>query len=179
MKEYSAESIRNVALVSHSSAGKTMLAEACLHFTGASTRLGKIEDGTTVSDNDEEEIRRGISVYTSVIPVEYKDTKINFLDTPGYTDFVGEVISALRVSDGAVILLDSVSGREVGTEVAWNYCDTFNLPRLVVMNKMNRENANFKKALESMQAYTDTRLIPIHLPWGEKVNSRESSTSLP
>ena len=168
MKEYSAESIRNVALVSHSSAGKTMLAEACLHFTGASTRLGKIEDGTTVSDYDEEEIRRGISVYTSVIPVEYKNTKINFLDTPGYTDFVGEVISALRVSDGAVILLDSVSGREVGTEVAWNYCDTFNLPRLLVMNKMNRENANFKKALESMQTYTDTRLIPIHLPWGEK-----------
>jgi len=168
MKEYSADSIRNVALVSHSSAGKTMLAEACLHFTGATTRLGKIEDGTTVSDYDEEEIRRGISVYTSVIPVEYKNTKINLLDTPGYTDFVGEVISALRVSDAAVILLDSVSGREVGTEVAWNYCDEFNLPRLLVMNKMNRENANFKKALDTMQAYTDTRLIPIHLPWGEK-----------
>ena len=168
MKEYSADSIRNVALVSHSSAGKTMLAEACLHFSGATTRLGKIEDGTTVSDYDEEEIRRGISVYTSVIPVEYKNTKINLLDTPGYSDFVGEVISALRVSDGAVILLDSVSGREVGTEIAWNYCDDFNLPRLLVINKMNRDNANFKKALESMQSFTDTRLIPIHLPWGEK-----------
>ena len=168
MKEYSADSIRNVALVSHSSAGKTMLAEACLHFTGASTRLGKIEDGTTVSDYDEEEIRRGISVYTSVLPVEYKNVKINLLDTPGYTDFVGEVISALRVSDAAIILLDAVSGREVGTEVAWNYCDEFNLPRLLIINKMNRENANFQKALASMEAYTDTRLIPIQLPWGEK-----------
>ena len=101
MKEYTTPFIRNVALISHSSAGKTMLAEACLHYTGATTRLGKIEDGTTSSDYDEEELRRKISLYTSVIPVEYKDVKINLLDTPDYTDFVGEVISALRVADGA------------------------------------------------------------------------------
>ena len=100
MKEYTTEFIRNIALASHSSSGKTMLAEAFLHFTGATTRLGKIEDGTTVSDFEDEEIRRGISLSTAVIPVEYKDHKINFLDTPGYTDFVGEVISALRVADG-------------------------------------------------------------------------------
>jgi elongation factor G len=106
MKEYTTESIRNIALASHSSAGKTLLTEAFLHFTGATTRMGKVEDGTTVSDFDEEEVRRGISIYTSVIPVEYKGTKINFLDTPGYTDFVGEMISALRVADGAVILVD-------------------------------------------------------------------------
>src|SRR5664279_743752 len=119
MKEYTSASIRNVALVSHSSAGKTMMAEAFLHFTGATTRLGKIEDGTTTSDFDDEEIRRGISLYTGVIPIEYKDKKINFLDTPGYTDFVGEVISALRVVDGALLLVDAVSGLEVGTEIAW------------------------------------------------------------
>ena len=90
-----------------------MLTEACLHVTGGTTRLGKIDDGTTASDNDEEEIRRKISLYTSVIPVEYKDTKINFLDTPGYTDFVGEVISALRVADGAIVLLhDAATGQE-------------------------------------------------------------------
>ena len=168
MKEYPTNSLRNVAFVSHSSAGKTMLAEAFLHFTGATTRLGRVEDGTTVSDFDEEEIRRGISLYTSVIPVEYKDCKINILDTPGYTDFVGEIISALSVVDGAVVLVDAVAGLEVGTEVAWNYCSEFNLPRLLVVNKVDRENANFQKALESMQNFSEIRLIPVQLPWGEK-----------
>ncbi|MEA4907553.1 MAG: GTP-binding protein, partial [Anaerolineaceae bacterium] len=170
MKEYTAENIRNVALVSHSSAGKTMLAEAFLHYTGATTRLGRIEDGTTVSDYDEEEVRRGISLYSTVIPVEYKEVKVNFLDTPGYTDFVGEVISALRVADSAIVLLDSVSGREVGTEIAWNYCDSFKLPRFLVVNKMNRENANFQKALQSMEEFSEARLIPVQLPWGEKLD---------
>ncbi|MDX9863727.1 MAG: elongation factor G [Anaerolineaceae bacterium] len=168
MKEYTSNSIRNVALVSHSSAGKTMLAEACLHFAGVTTRLGKIEDGTTVSDFDDEESRRGISVYTSVLPVEYKNAKINLLDTPGYTDFVGEMISALRVADSALVLVDAVSGVEVGTEVAWDYCDQFNLPRCVVINKMNRENADFKKALASIENFSDKRMLPIQLPWGEK-----------
>ena len=168
MKEYTSDLIRNVALVSHSSAGKTMLAEACLHFTGATTRLGKIEDGTTVSDFDEEENRRSISVYTSILPIEYKNAKINLLDTPGYTDFVGEMISALRVADSALVLIDAVSGMEVGTEVAWDYCDQFNLPRCIVINKMNRENADFKKALASIEKFSDKRLLPIQLPWGEK-----------
>jgi elongation factor G len=168
MKEYTTESIRNVALVSHSSAGKTMLAEAFLHFTGATTRLGKIEDGSTVSDFEEEEIRRGISLSTSVVPVEYRDCKINVLDTPGYTDFVGEVISALRISDSAVVMVDSVSGAEVGTEIALSYCDLFKLPRMVVINKMNRDNANYSKALDSIQEISEKRLIPVQLPWGEK-----------
>lgn len=168
MKEYSTDSIRNVTLISHSSAGKTMLAEAFLHFTGATTRLGKIEDGTTISDFDDEEIRRGISLYTSIIPIEYKNIKINLLDTPGYNDFVGEVISALRVADGAVVLVDSVAGMEVGTEIAWNYCTKFNLPRFVVINKMDRENANFRKALATVEEFSDIRLIPLQLPWGEK-----------
>jgi len=168
MKEYPTEAIRNIALVSHSGAGKTMLAEAFLHFTGATTRLGKIEDGTTVSDFEEEEQRRGISLSTAILPVEYKDHKINILDTPGYTDFIGEVISALRVADGALVLVDSVAGAEVGTEIAWGYCDTFKLPRFVVINKMNRDNANFRKALESAQQIANMRLIPVQLPWGEK-----------
>jgi elongation factor G len=170
MKEYTTESIRNIALVSHGSAGKTMLAEALLHFTGATTRLGKIEDGTTVSDFEEEEIRRGISLSTAVLPLEYKGCKINLLDTPGYTDFVGEVISALRIADGAVIVVDSVAGAEVGTEIALSYCDVFQLPRMVIINKMNRDNANFQKALESVQQISDKRLIPVELPWGEKAD---------
>ncbi len=168
MKEYNTDSIRNIALVSHSSAGKTMLAEAFLHFTRATTRLGKIEDGTSVSDFEDEEIRRGISLSTAVIPVEYQDHKINILDTPGYNDFIGEMISALRVSDGALVVVDSVAGAEVGTEIAWNYCDQLNTPRFVVINKMDRDNANFHQALNSVQQLSDIRLLPIQLPWGEK-----------
>ncbi len=168
MKEYTTDSIRNIALVSHSSTGKTMLAEAFLHFTGATTRLGKIEDGTTISDFEDEEIRRGISLSTSIIPIEYKDHKLNILDTPGYTDFIGEMISALRVSDAALVVVDSVAGAEVGTEIAWNYCDQFNTPRFVLINKMDRDNANFHKALESVQALSDVHLLPVQLPWGEK-----------
>ena len=101
MKEYTTEFLRNIALVSHGGAGKTMLAEAFLHATGATTRLGKVEDGTTASDYDDEEHRRKISIYSSVIPIEHRDHKINIIDAPGYTDFVGEIISALSVADGA------------------------------------------------------------------------------
>ncbi len=169
MKEYSTDKIRNVVLASHSGAGKTILCEALLHFTGATTRMGKIEDGTTASDFDEEEIRRKISLYTSVIPVEYRDTKINFLDTPGYTDFVGEVISSMRVAEGVVVLVDAVNGLEVGTEIALNYCTKMNMPRFVLINKMERENASFQKSLVSVQEYSDIRLIPVQLPWGEKL----------
>jgi elongation factor G len=170
MKEYTTENIRNIALASHSGSGKTMLAEAFLHFSGATTRLGKIEDGTTAADFEEEEIRRGISLSTGVIPVEYKDHKINLLDTPGYTDFVGEMISALRVADGVLIVVDSVSGVEVGTEVAWHTSDQFKLPRFVVISKMNRENANFHKALDTVRQISDARLLPVQLPWGEQAD---------
>ena len=170
MKEYQTEKIRNIALVSHSSAGKTMLAEAFLHTTGVTTRLGRIEDGTTASDFEDEEIRRGISLSTSVIPIEHNDHKINLLDTPGYTDFVGEVISALRVADSAVIVVDSVAGTEVGTEIGWSYADEFNLPRFVLINKMDRDNADFQKALSTVKEITETRLIPVQLPWGEKAD---------
>ncbi len=171
MKEYTTEFIRNIALVSHGGAGKTMMAEAFLHVTGATTRLGKVDEGTTVSDYDEEEIRRRISLYTSVIPVEHRDHKINVLDAPGYTDFIGEVISALRVSDGALVLVDSVAGMEVGTEVAWKYCERFDLPRFVVISKMDRDNANFASAYASVEEFVKSRgqrLIKVQLPWGEK-----------
>ena len=168
MKEYKTESIRNIVLASHSGAGKTILSEALLFLTGAINRVGKIEDGSTVSDFDEEEQRRSISIYTSVLPVEYKDHKINILDTPGYTDFLGEEISAMRVSDGAVIMVDAVAGIEVGTELAWNYSEEFKLPRFLLINKMDRENANFQRVLDAFQEITDVRLIPVQLPWGEQ-----------
>lgn len=170
MKEYSTPNIRNIALASHSGSGKTMLAESLLYFSGAITRLGEINAGTTVSDFQDEEKRRGISISTSVVPVEYNNFKINLLDTPGYTDFVGEVISAMRVVDGVIIPVDSVAGAEVGTEIAWNYADDFNLPRFVVINMMDRENANFQKALDSVRQMTSMRLLPLQLPWGEKAD---------
>lgn len=171
MKEYTTEFLRNVALVSHGSAGKTMLAEAFLHGTGATTRLGKIDDGTTASDYDEEEARRKISLYTTVLPLEYRDHKINLLDAPGFTDFVGEVVSALSVADSAVVLVDAVAGLEVGTEVAWRYADDFKLPRFVVINKLDRDNANYEKAYASVEEYAHAgghRLVKVQLPIGEK-----------
>jgi len=168
MKEYTTEYLRNIALVSHGGAGKTMMAEAFLHFSGATTRLGKVEDGTTVSDHDEEEIRRKISIYTSVIPVEFRDHKINILDAPGFTDFIGEVVSTLSVADAAVVLVDSVAGMEVGTEIAWRYADDFKLPRFVVINRLDRDNANFAKALASVEEFSEPRLIKVQLPMGEK-----------
>lgn len=170
MKEYSTKSIRNIALASHSSSGKTMLTEAMLHFTGAITRMGDIKEGSTVSDFQEEEKRRGISISTSVIPIEYQNHKINFLDTPGYTDFVGEVISAMGVADGVIIPVESVAGTEVGTELAWSYADKFNLPRFVLINALDRDNANFQKAMDSVREITDTRLIRFQIQWGEKAD---------
>ena len=171
MKEYTTEFLRNIALVSHGGAGKTMLAEAFLHATKATTRLGKIEDGTTASDYDDEEHRRKISIYSSVIPIEHHDHKINVIDAPGYTDFVGEIVSALSVADGAIFLVDAVSGIEVGTELAWRYADDFNLPRFFVINKMDRDNANFDETYDSIEAFVKAhgkRAIKVHLPIGQK-----------
>ena len=168
MKEYAAERIRNVALVGHGGSGKTSLVEALLHVAGLTTRMGRIEDGNTLSDFDEEEIRRCISLYTSVIPIEFQENKINFLDTPGFPDFVGEVKSALHVADAAIVLVDSVAGVEVGTELTWQYCDEYKLPRFVLIAKMDRDNANFQQALASAQGLTTAKLVPVQLPWGEK-----------
>ncbi|MDP1714240.1 MAG: elongation factor G [Anaerolineales bacterium] len=171
MKEYTTEFLRNVALVSHGGAGKTMLAEAFLHATGATTRLGKVEDGTTVSDYDDDEHRRKISIYSSIIPIEHRDHKINIIDAPGYTDFVGEMISALSVADGVLILVDAVAGIEVGTEIAWRHADEFNLPRFFIINKMDRDNANFEEAYAAVEEFVRAhgkRAIKVHLPIGEK-----------
>jgi elongation factor G len=168
MKEYGTEFIRNVALVGHSGAGKTSLTEAFLFNTGVTTRLGKVEDGAALADFEDEEHRRRISISTAVIPIEYKNHKINFLDTPGFTDFVGEVKSALHVADAALVVVDAVSGVEVGTELTWQYCDERNLPRFVVINKLDRENANFQRTLEAVQASFKAKLIPLQLPMGEQ-----------
>jgi elongation factor G len=169
MKEYATNAIRNIALVSHGGAGKTSLGEAMLFLTGAITRMGKVEDGSTISDFEEEEIRRGLSLSTAILPVEYEDHKINILDTPGYTDFIGEVISALGVSDSAVVMIDAVSGVEVGTEVVWESCKQFNMPRFLLINKMDRDNASYERALASLDTLpTEATFLPLQLPWGRR-----------
>jgi elongation factor G len=169
MKEYATENIRNIALVSHGGAGKTSLGEAMLFHSGAVNRLGKVDEGNSVSDFEEEEIRRKQSLSTSILPIEFQNHKLNVLDTPGFMDFVGEAISALWVSEGAVLLVDSVAGVEVGTEVMWNYCEEFGLPRCVVISKMDRDNANFRNTLASLSSLSgDVTFIPAQLPWGER-----------
>ncbi len=166
MNQYPADRIRNVGLFSHGGAGKTSLTEALLFDTKAVTRLGRVEEGNTVSDFDADEVKRRISVSTAVAPVEWRDTKINVLDAPGYADFMGEVKSALRVVDAAVILVDASAGVEVGTEQAWRLAEERGLPRLIFINKMDRENADFARALESARTTFGKAVAPIQFPIG-------------
>jgi elongation factor G len=166
MKDYDTKQLRNIVLLGHGSAGKTSLAEAMLFTSGAINRMGGVEDGTTVADFDEEEIRRHISLNLALVPVEWEGHKINVLDTPGYTDFVGEVKSAIRVADLALILVDAVSGVEVGTELVWNFAEEQGLPRMVVVNKMNRENANLDRTLGALRDALGQNFVPVHLPIG-------------
>lgn len=167
MTNYTTEQIRNVALIGHSSSGKTTLSEALLFDTGATGRRGRVEDGTTVSDWDEEAIRRKISVATSVLPCEWQGRKINLLDAPGFIDFVGEVKGAIAVADAALVIVDSVAGVEVGTELGWGYLDERSLPRAVFVNKMDRENANFERVLASLRNAFNGTIVPAQLPIGE------------
>ena len=170
MKEYKVEQLRNVVLLSHGGAGKTSLTEAMLYDSGGVSRLGKVDDGTTASDYDPEEIRRKISVNTSVVPCEWDGHKINVLDTPGYADFVGEVKGALRAADSAVVLLDAVSAVEVGTEQVWEYADEIGLPRMLFINKMDRENADFGRALSQAQGSLPGNIVPLQLPIGAQAS---------
>ena len=166
MAEFSTDKIRNVTIIGHGSSGKTSLVEALLFNAGGSNRVGRVEDGSTMSDWDAEEQRRGISINLSVVPVDFQGTKLNLLDTPGYLDFVGEVISGLAVSEAGLVLVDSVAGVEVGTELAWEQLDAVDKPRLIFVNKMDRENANFDNALASVHEVFSGTILPFQLPIG-------------
>ena len=166
MQQYGLENIRNTVLLSHCGAGKTSVSEAILFAAGAITRLGKVDDGSTTSDYDPDEVKRKISINLAMLPCQWKETKINLIDTPGYSDFVGEVKAAIRVSEGAVIVVCAASGVEVGTEQVWAYSQEANLPRLIFINKMDRENADFYKTLEQIQSKFGTKCIPLQLPIG-------------
>ncbi|AOT71112.1 elongation factor G [Geosporobacter ferrireducens] len=167
MKEYQSDKIRNVALVGHGGCGKTILTESMLFTTKVTNRLGKVEDGNTVSDFDKEEIARKISIGTSLIPIEWKDCKYNILDTPGYFDFIGEVQSALRVADGAVIVMDASSGIEVGTEKVWKYTIDRKMPKFIFINKMDKENVNFDKLLNDLREKFGKGIAPFAIPLGD------------
>ncbi len=166
MKQYSPSRIRNVVLLAHGGAGKTSLAEAMLFTAKTINRLGRVEDGTTLSDWDADEIKRHISVSTSVLPLEWRDHKINLLDAPGYDDFVGETRSAARAADAALIVLCAASGVEVGTERAWALADEAKLPRIVFVNKLERENANFERTYADSRAAFGSSVVALHLPIG-------------
>jgi elongation factor G len=168
--QYTSDKIRNIALVSHSSAGKTSLAEAMLFSAGAISRLGKVADGTTTSDYDPEEIKRQISINLSLLPCQWKDTKFNIIDTPGYLDFVAEVKAGLAVSESAIIVVCAVSGVEVGTEQVWEYADNLKLPRLIFVNKMDRENVNFYSRLKDIQSKLGMKCVSVQLPLGAENN---------
>ncbi|NLU11205.1 MAG: elongation factor G [Tepidanaerobacter acetatoxydans] len=170
MKNYKSDMIRNVGLIGHSGSGKTSLAEAMLYNSGSTDRLGKIDEGNTICDYDPEEIKRRISISNAIAPCEWKDNKINIIDTPGYFDFVGEVKSALRVVENAVIAVCAVSGVEVGTEQVFKYAEDANLPRIFFINKMDRENANFNKVLDQIREFFGPKAVPLQLPIGSEAN---------
>jgi len=166
MEQFGLDKIRNVVLLSHSGAGKTSASEAMLFTAKVISRLGTVEEGSTTSDYDPDEIKRQISINLSILPCQWKGVKINLIDTPGYSDFVGEVKAAMRVAEGAVILACAASGVEVGTEQVWSYCEEAKLPRLIFINKMDRENADFYRTLGQIQSKFGSRCLPLQLPIG-------------
>jgi elongation factor G len=169
MNEYTSENIRNVALVGHQSSGKTSLVEALLYNTGVTSRIGTIAEKNTVSDWDDEEKERGLSLSTSLVPIEFNGTKINVLDAPGFTDFQGELKNAIRVADSVIVVVDAVAGVEVGTELAWEYARVFQQPIIVVINKMDRENANFDEVMDQLEtSFEDYKFVPVMLPIGQE-----------
>ncbi len=168
MNVYHAPQIRNVALISHGGSGKTSLADVALYDTGAATRIGKVDDGSSVSDYDADEIKRHMSISLSVVPLEWHGGKINLLDTPGYADFVGEVMSGLRVADAAVVVVSAEKSVEVGTELVWRYADQHALPRLIFVNKLDRENTSYDRTLEALRARFGAKVAPLTIPIGEQ-----------
>ena len=162
------DKLRSIALLGHAGSGKTSLSEALLYNTQAVSRLGRVEDGNTVSDYEAEEVKRVGSIQAALIPCNMKGHKLNFLDTPGYDDFIGEVILSMRVVEGAIVAVASNSGVEVGTERAWNRCEEKGIPRLIFINKMDRENADFNRSLDSVQSNFGRRCVPFQVPIGSE-----------
>jgi len=172
LKGYTPDRVRNVALVGHGGSGKTTLAEALLLHTGVVTRMGRVEDGSTVCDTEPEEIKRGLSLSLAVAPIEFHDHKINIIDTPGYLDFVSDVHAALRVADLAVFVVSAIEGVEVGTETAWRIAAELDVPRMVFVNKLDRERASFERTLDQLRDVFGAGIAPLELPIGAEADFR-------
>lgn len=164
MNVYTTDKIRNVVLLGHGGCGKTSLVEAMAYLAGMTKRMGKVTDGNTISDYDKEEIKRLFSVNTSVVPINWGDTKINVLDTPGYFDFVGEVEEAVSAADAAIIVISGKAGIEVGTKKAWELCERYNLPRMIFVSDMDIDEASYRQVVEDLQVMYGKRIAPFHLP---------------
>ncbi len=164
MNIYTTDKIRNVALVGHGGSGKTSLAEAMAYLSGITSRMGKVDDGNTVSDFDKEEIKRKISINTSVVPIEWEGYKINILDTPGFFDFAGEVEEAISAAGAVIIVVNGKSGVEVGTQKAWELCEKYKLPRMIYVSNMDVDQASFRQVVEDMTAMFGKKMAPFHLP---------------
>jgi len=167
MKEYTGDKIRNVAIVGHGGAGTTSVTEALLYRSGAISRMCKVEDGATTTDYEPEEIKRKVSVNATLAPVEWRNSKINFIDTPGFADFVAEVKGAFRAVDSALIVVSATAGVQVGTEQCWKLAQEANLPRIIFVNKMDRENADFHSILDNLRGKFGKRVLPLQLPLGQ------------
>ena len=170
MAKVDTQDLRNVVLLSHGGAGKTMLAEAMLFASGAINRLGKTDDGNTASDYEPEEQKRTTSVQTAVLPCPWKDRKINVVDTPGYADYRGEVNSAIRVAESAIIVVDATSGVEVGTLQMWQMADELELPRAVFVNKMDRENVSYENTLDALVEVFGRKCLAVQVPNGAEAS---------
>ena len=172
MKTYPTKDIRNVVLLGHGGAGKTTITEALAHITGVTGRMGKVDDGNTISDYDKEEIKRKFSISTSVVPIEYKgaegDIKINILDTPGYFDFVGEVEEAISAADAAIIVVNCKAGIQPGTYRAWDLCEKHNIPRLFFATDMDDDEASFRELVVKLSKEFGRKVAPIQIPIREE-----------
>jgi len=166
LKTYTSDKIRNVSVVAHGGAGKTSLTEAMLYNTGLTSRLGKVDDGTTVTDYLPEEIKRKVTITSTLAPIEWNNNKVNLVDTPGYADFIGEVKGTLRAVDNVLMVVCGVSGVEVQTEVIWDFANEKEMPRIIFVNKLDRENANFFKVLEELKDTFGAGIVPIQIPIG-------------
>lgn len=164
MNVYTTDKIRNVVLLGHGGCGKTSLVEAMAYLAGMTKRMGKVTDGNTISDYDKEEIKRLFSINTSVVTINWGDTKINVLDTPGYFDFVGEVEEAVSAADAAIIVISGKAGIEVGTKKAWELCERYNLPRMIFVSDMDIDEASYRQVVEDLQEMYGKRIAPFHLP---------------
>ncbi|HEX8984136.1 MAG TPA: GTP-binding protein, partial [Bryobacteraceae bacterium] len=168
MKAYDSNDIRNIGLIGHGHSGKTSLTSAFLFTSGGTNRLTRVDEGNTITDYDDEEINRKVTVSTGVAFAEWKKSKINLLDTPGFNIFINDTRAALVAADSALVLVDGVAGVEVQTEKVWSFADEFSLPRAIVINKLDRERASFERTLENVQANFGRTAIPVHLPIGSE-----------